>query len=261
MKKRVKSKKKMAKVSKHAKEYFETGIKGFDALFESKIPVGVSVLVAGGAGSGKTIFCLQTVANAAKEGKKCLYMSFEESEERLRDHMRDFKWNPEELEKKGKLMIKRFNLFDISRTIEGMLEKAKGEVRIDIDPILIPRHFKPDVIVVDSLTAIASTFTGKEQNYRIFIEQLFRFFERSKATSFLVTETKQVPDVFSPTGVEEFLADGVIVFYNISKRSVKQLGIEILKMRGVSHKKRIVEMKILRGSGIEIHPNTTVHTS
>jgi circadian clock protein KaiC len=237
------------------KKYFKTGIRGFDDILGSGIPQGSSVLVAGGAGSGKTILCLQVMANAAKEGKKCLYMSFEESEERLKEHMRDFGWNPEELEKGGKLMIKRFNLFDISRSIEGMLQKARGEIRIDIDPILIPKNFKPDVIVVDSLTAISSTFTGKEQNYRVFIEQLFRSFERLEAISFLITETKQVPEVFSPTGVEEFLADGVIVLYNLPKGILKQPAMEVLKMRGSAHKKRLVAMQIVKGSGIEIYPD------
>ena len=44
----------------------------------------------------------------------------------------------------------------------------------------IPWGFKPDIIVLDSLTAVASAFTGKEDSYRIYIEQLFRFFERQK---------------------------------------------------------------------------------
>ena len=50
---------------------------------------------------------------------------------------------------------------------------------------------------------------------RIYIEQLFRFLEGSGATSFLITETEQIPKIFSRSGVEEFLADGVIVLYNL----------------------------------------------
>ncbi len=43
------------------REFLLTGIDGFDELIEKGIPRGVSVLVAGGAGSGKTIFCLQVL--------------------------------------------------------------------------------------------------------------------------------------------------------------------------------------------------------
>ena len=45
------------------REFIKTGIAGFDQLFESGIPVGSNVLIAGGAGSGKTIMCLQIIKN------------------------------------------------------------------------------------------------------------------------------------------------------------------------------------------------------
>ena len=240
------------------REYIKTGIKGLDELFDFGIPKGATVLMAGGAGSGKTILCLQIIANAVKEGKKCIYMSFEESEKRLRQHMEDFKWDANDMEKKGMLLIKRFKLFDIARSIEAMLSKAKGDVEIEIEPMILPKDFKPDIIVVDSLTAIASAFIGMERNYRVYIEQLFLFFEKLNATAFLITETKEVPTVFSPTGVEEFLADGVIVLYNIRKGDIREKGIEVIKMRGAGHKTRIVAMRIVGGVGIEVYSDVEV---
>ncbi len=177
------------------------------------------VLVAGGAGSGKTILCLQTFNYHASHGEKCFYMSFEESEKRLKEHMNEFGWDADKLIKSGNLKIKRMSPFEITRSVEGMLEKEKGELLIDIDPVILPEGFKPDFIVVDSLTAIASAFTGKEDSYRIYIEQLFRFFENMDANAFLITETKQIPEIFSTTGVEEFLADGVIVIYSIREKT------------------------------------------
>ena len=239
------------------RDYVETGVYGFDDLLEEGIPKGSTLIVAGGAGSGKTIFCLQTLTNEALKGKKCLYMSFEEREERLIQHMEDFGWDAKDLIKKGDLRIKRFNPFDITRNVDALLAKEKGELLIDIEPIIIPKDFKPDFIVVDSLTAIASAFTGKEESYRIYIEQLFRFFEKINATSFLVTETKQVPTVFSKTGVEEFLADGVIVFYNLKHGDVRENAIEILKLRGAGHLKKIVSMQITN-KGIVVYPDQEV---
>jgi circadian clock protein KaiC len=239
-----------------SKDYIRTGIAGLDGLFEKGIPKGNAIIVAGGAGSGKTIMCLQILAYAAKRGEKCLYMSFEESEERLRNHMRDFGWDPVGLEKKGLLVIKRFSVFDISRSIEALLAKKKGELVIEVNPVILPEGFRPDKVVVDSLSSIASAFAGSDI-YRSYIEQLFRFFEELGATSFLITETKQVPKVFSPSGVEEFLADGVIVLYNIRKGDIRESAIEVLKMRGAKHKKKIVAMQIT-GRGIEVYPDQEV---
>ena len=234
-----------------------TGIEGFDELLDDGIPNSATVLVAGGAGSGKTIFCLQTLNHHAMQGKKCLYMSFEEREERLIEHMKSFGWNPDELMKKGLLKIQRFNPFDITRNVDAMLAKQKGELLIDIDPVILPKDFKPDFIALDSLTAIASAFTGKEESYRIYIEQLFRFFEQIGATSFLITETEQIPKIFSKTGVEEFLADGVFIIYNIKHGNVRENAIEILKLRGVAHEKKIVAMQVT-DNGMMVYPEQEV---
>ena len=239
------------------KNFIKTGVPGFDELLDKGIPKKATILIAGGAGSGKTIFCLQTVAHHAKLGKKCLYMSFEESEEKLISHMKGFSMDPQGLTDKGVLKIQRFNPFDITRNVDALLAKQKGELLIDMEPVILPPGFKPDIIVLDSLTAIASAFTGKDESYRIYIEQLFRFFEKIGATAFLITETEQVPKIFSTTGVEEFLADGVIVFYNIKHGNVRENAIEVLKLRGAAHQKRIVAMQIT-GKGIVVYPEQEV---
>ncbi len=243
---------------KPRRRYFTTGIEGLDSLFEFGIPEGSRVIVAGGSGSGKTILCLHIISNAAKRGKKCLFMSFEEHENRLREHMEDFGFDPKPLEKKGRLLIKRFSSFEVSRSIEALLAKSRGELYIDVKPVIIPKNFSPDVIVVDSLSSIASVFAGHPLNYRTYIEQLFRYFEEIGATSFLITETEQVPRTFSPTGVEEFLADGVIVLYNLRKGDVRERAIEILKMRGAQHKRSLVAMQIVGERGIEVYPEQEV---
>ena len=216
------------KPKRRVKKFLTTGVPGFDELFGNGIPLGSAVLVSGGAGAGKTIFCLQTLIHHATQGKTCFYMTFEESKPRLMEHMKDFGWDPEAAINSGKLVIKRYSPFDITRSVDAMLAKEKGELLIDIDPVILPNDFKPDIIVLDSLTAVASAFTGKQDSYRIYIEQLFRFFEKIGSTSFLITETTQVPEVYSTTGVEEFLADGVIVLYNLKRGDVREKAIEIL---------------------------------
>jgi len=260
-KERKKIKKKISRLARKKKklpeQYIKTYIPGFDELFEKGIPKGSTVLIAGGAGSGKTIFCLQLCYNLASHGKKCLYMSFEEPPERLRQHMVDFGWNPKELEKKKLLKITRANPFDIIRAVDALLAKQKGELLIEIEPIILPKNFKPDIIVIDSLTAIASAFIGREESYRIYIEQLFRFFEKVKATSFLITETEEMPTRYSATGVEEFLGDGVIVLYNVRHGNVRESAVEVLKMRGAKHKKKIVAMQIT-SRGIIVYPEQEV---
>ncbi len=239
------------------KEYVLTGIPGFDALFEKGIPKGNAMIIAGGTGTGKTIMCLQICNNLASEGKKCLYMSFEESQEKLESHMREFNWDPKKLEDKGNLFIQRLNPFEITRNVEALLAEAKGELMIEAKALILPQDFTPDIIIIDSLTAVASVFISREDSYRIYIEQLFRAFEDIGATSFLITETDQMPTKFSPTGVEEFLGDGVVVLYSVRTGNVRENGIEVLKLRGAKHQKKIVAMQIT-DKGIVVYPDQEV---
>lgn len=253
------------------KEYIKTGIPGFDKLFKHGIPKGSPIIIAGGTGTGKTLFCLQLLANQAAKGKKCYYMSFEESEQKLISHMKDFGWNPDKLIESGNLRIKRFLTSEIyyydkdtklGGNIQAMMTKDIDPLLMELEPLSVTEEtgFKPDFIVIDSLTAISSTFKGKEQSYRFYIERLFRFFEKIGSTNFLITETKLIPEVFSPTGVEEFLADGVIVFYNIRRDNVRETAIEVLKMRGEKHLKKIVAMQIT-DKGVVVHPDQEVFGS
>jgi len=240
-------------------EYIKTGIKGLDEMIPQGIPKGSSVLVAGGPGTGKTILCLQIAYNAALRGKKCLYISFEESIEKLKTHMRDFNWDYSKCEAKGLLKLARIDTFDIARSVEALLSKAKGELLIDLQPVLIPvdLNFKPDIVFLDSLSAVAAAFTGRPETYRIYVEQLFRQFEKFEL-SFLITETEQLPTIYSKSGVEEFLADAVIVLYSLKHGLVKENAIEILKMRGVPHLRKVVAMQITSGVGIEVFPEQEI---
>lgn len=243
----------------------KTNIPGFDSLFKEGIPEGSAVLLEGGPGSGKTTFCLQLIHEHCVRGKKALYMSFEEPEFRLKQHMEDFNWNPDKYEKEGLLMLKRFNALDIARSVEALLSEAKKELLIDIQPVLIPKGFQPDIVCIDSLSSIASAFSGEENRFRIYMEQLFRYLESHGITSFLIRETPRpshlgmtiTPDVGEAVS---FLSDGIISIYNvIYKTGSRGRAIEVLKMRGEDIDRRIVEAKIVDKVGYVIYPKKQVN--
>ncbi len=240
-------------------EYLKTYISGFDKLFEHGIPKGNSVLIEGGPGSGKTNFCMQIAHNLCEKGKKVLYMSFEEPEVRLKSHMRAFGWHPESLEKKGVLRIKRFSALDIARSVEALLSEAKKELLIDIQPVFFPQDFQPDIVCIDSLSSIASAFSGEDTRFRIYMEQLFRYLEKSDITSFLIREVSNpthVGAVYVEKGeAVSFLSDGIVIIYNVIYKNGRRGGaIEVLKMRGEKIDKKIVKMEIQK-KGLVVYPN------
>lgn len=239
------------------KKYILTGISGFDDLLERGIPKGKAVLIAGSPGTGKTIFCLQTIAYGCQKGEKCLYLSLEESEESLIEYMKDFGWDPEKWISNRQLIIKRLDPLEISKSLET---KEKANLSTEISK-LIPEGFSPDRLVLDSITAIAAAFAGKDEMYSIYIEQFFRMLEKLKTNSFLITETWQLPKSFDQTGEEEFLADGIVALYNFRKKNLRLRAVEILKLRDTQHENRIIPFNIIAGKGIFAYPKEEIYAS
>jgi circadian clock protein KaiC len=247
------------KKEERKEEFVKTYIDGFDSLLTGGIPSGSTNLVEGGPGSGKTIFLLTLARNLCERGKKVLYMSFEEPEYRLKTHMAKFGADPNGYEKKGLLYIKRFNALDIARSVEALLSEAKKELLIDVQPVLIPSNFEPDVVLIDSLTSIGSAFSGEDSRFRIYMEQLFRYLESHSITSFLIRETAN-PTHTGNSFVEKgeavsFLSDGIISLYNVFfKHGLRRRALEIIKMRGTNIDRKIVEFDIQPKKGIVIFP-------
>lgn len=237
-----------------------TGIPGFDDLFQDKgIPKGNSILVAGGPGTGKSTFCRQICYNAVSKGKHCMYVSFEENKDRIIRSMENFGWDVNKFIVDGIFLIQNVNPLDILRMKFGSIggSGSATEISYKVQPLVIPKDFNPDIIVVDSLSAIIAASVTKDKNYRVYLQQLFSFFEETGATSFLVSETSPIPTRFSDSGIEEFLADGIIVLYNVQKHESKENAVEVLKMRYSKHIKKIVYLEI-SSKGIIVHPDRTV---
>jgi len=250
------------KKGKLKKSFLKTGVPGLDELFEKGIPAQKAVLLEGSPGCGKTIICLQMAHNLCSQGKKVLYMSFEESEESLESHMEEFGWDPKGMQNKGLFKIKRFSSIDVARSVEALLSEAKRELLISAEPIIFPKDFDPEIVLIDSLSSIASAFSGEDFRFRVFMEQLFRFLEEKKVSTFLIKETSYPTHIGTALanndevgGAISFLADGIICLYNVVYPGGERgSGIEIIKMRGVNFKKILVKCEITK-TGIVVYTN------
>ena len=245
---------------KKKENYVKTYVPGLDDLLGEGIPKGSAVLVEGGPGNGKTILCLNMIKNLCEKGQKVLFMSFEEPEQRLREHLARFGVDAPKYEKNGTLYLKRFNALDIARSVEALLSEAKKELLINVQPVLIPQDFEPDIVLVDSLSSISSAFSGESSRFRIYMEQLFRYLEGHNITSFLIREVANpthIGTTFTELGeAVSFLSDGIIILYNVfEKTGHRKRALEVLKLRGVNIKRKIVEFDIVPGKGVVVYPN------
>lgn len=70
-----------------------TGIEGFDALSGGGLPRNRTTLVMGGPGSGKTVFSLQALVNAARQrGESGIFVAFEERGREIMANAATFDW-------------------------------------------------------------------------------------------------------------------------------------------------------------------------
>lgn len=86
----------------HAIAKVITGIEGFDEISGGGLPVGRLTAIIGSAGAGKTVFALQTLfSRLAHLGEPGIFVTFEESVDRIRVNARSFDWNAQTLEDVG----------------------------------------------------------------------------------------------------------------------------------------------------------------
>jgi len=109
----------------------QTGIPGLDELIEGGIPVGSTVLIAGGPGAGKTILATQYIYEGAKKfNEPGLLVTLEGNVKNISWNMENFNWDIKELQDKNLVKIYRLNLDSLrfSKTIEDQVEHINTEL-------------------------------------------------------------------------------------------------------------------------------------
>ncbi len=236
---------------KAPKDYLPVLVSSFDSLLDRHgFERGSTILVAGGCGTGKTTFTMQSLYNGLLNGEKAIYITFEEPPEKIIKHVYEsFKWDLKSFEQEGKFAIIKMDPFKISRKVEAELLQKSGKLMIEVEEFNLP--FNPDRIVVDSLSALEIAFKGSTENYRIYIRYLFDILDKYNSVNFVITETELGAEIYSKGGIEEFLADGVIIMYNFMVKEKRERTLEIIKLRFSDHVKKLVPFKITK-NGIVI---------
>lgn len=241
-------------------EYLPTRVSKFDDMIDTKgLERGSTLLLSGVCGSGKSIFALQSAYNAAMAGEKVVYFTFDDDPERIKRHTyNNFGWDLQTLEDKGNFWMNKVNPYDLARSIESMVKEKDMEavisglksVHSEAKEVNMPFH--PDRVVLDSLSALSVAFTERLK-FRAYLDVLFDSLRSYKSVNLVVTESNQTPDSYSRSGMEEFLVDGVVVFYYIRKESVRTRALEIVKIRYSDHMKKLVPFRITSKDGIVLY--------
>jgi len=225
----------------------ETGVKGLDEILMGGIPRGHVVLLAGSCGTGKTVLCQQFLFKGAEAGEVGVYISLVEAAEKIRNNMVSFTFCDEKLIDEGKVRI-----IDMTQDVrlKGLefdnVEGLVGVIRNIIEEANAKR------VVLDSITALCENI-GEKNKIRDFILELGFQLMYLGCTTVMISEIPPQTFKYSVFGIEEFIADGVILLTDFERKGDLIRSLQVIKMRGVAHSRNKQVMKIL-DEGVNLLP-------
>jgi len=206
-----------------------TGIPGFDEITLGGLPAGRPTLVCGSAGAGKTLFAMEfLVRGATLYNQPGVFISFEESDEELSTNVASLGFDLNQLVADKKLVLDYVFIerSEIEETGEYDLEGLFLRLGHAIDSIGAKR------IVLDTLEALFSALPN-EAIIRAELRRLFRWLKERGVTALITCERGN--GRLTRYGLEEYVADCVILLDNRVENQISTRRMRIVKYRGTSH--------------------------
>jgi circadian clock protein KaiC len=206
-----------------------TGIPGFDEITRGGLPAGRPTLVCGSAGAGKTLFAIEfLVRGATMFDEPGVFISFEESDQELATNVASLGFDLNQLVADKKLLLDYVFIerSEIEETGEYDLEALFLRLGYAIDSIGAKR------VVLDTLEALFSALPN-EAIVRAELRRLFRWLKEKRVTAVITGERGD--GTLSRYGLEEYVADCVILLDHRVQNQISTRRMRIVKYRGTSH--------------------------
>jgi circadian clock protein KaiC len=240
-----------------AVEKLRTGISSLDIIAKGGLPKMRTTLISGTAGSGKTVFAVHFLAAGIELGEPGVFVTFEESAADVRANMLSFGWDLSAWEEAGKLAFVDASPDPQIETVEsGGFDLGALVARIQN----AVNKIKAKRVSVDSLGAVFSQFTDQA----MVRGELFRIASALKKMGVTAVLTAERTDDHGPVarfGVEEFIADNVMILRNALEDETRRRTIEILKFRGCDHQKGEYPFTIVPQGGVIVIPLSAMQLS
>lgn len=203
-----------------------TGIQGFDELSYGGLPRNRTSLVMGGPGTGKTVFALQTLVNAARERKQPgIFVTFEEDPDDIFANAATFGWRLPALAR-GALFFLNARL---SPTVVQSGEFELGGMLAILEAK--KRELGASWIVFDGIDVLLALLQNPAAEMRE-IYRLRDWLARNDLTAIITTKIDG--DASGPVsyGFMQFMVDCVIRFDRRLEQGVPIRRLELTKYRG-----------------------------
>jgi circadian clock protein KaiC len=208
-----------------------SGIPALDKMLEGRgFYRGSSILVSGTAGTGKTSIAASFVNMACEDGKRCVYMAFEESPKQIVRNMRSIGFDLEKHIDAGFLEFHAFRptLYGLEMHLVAMHK--------------IIKRFKPEIVVLDPITNLITV--GSVSEVKSMLIRLIDFLQEEQVTvMFTALTLNNIVNEQTDEGVSS-LVDAWILVRDIELNGERNRGMYIMKSRGMKHSNQVREFVI-----------------
>jgi circadian clock protein KaiC len=207
----------------------QTGIPGFDEITRGGLPAGRPTLICGSAGAGKTLFAMEfLVRGATLYDEPGVFMSFEETDEELATNVASLGFDLNQLIADKRLVLDYVFIerSEIEETGEYNLEGLFLRLGHAIDQIGAKR------VVLDTLEALFASLPN-EGIIRAELRRLFRWLKEKGVTAVITCERGE--GTLTRYGLEEYVADCVILLDHRVENQLSTRRLRIVKYRGTAH--------------------------
>jgi circadian clock protein KaiC len=230
-------------------EKIPTGIEGFDKLTKGGLIEGRTTLLVGTSGSGKTLLSVELLYRGITEFERNgVFLTFEERPIDVVRNVKHMGWDLGEL-----VNHKKLSFVDAS---PGLVQTVKiGDYDLEALMTRVMHAIETthaSLLAIDSVRSLFSQF----QDPSLIRRELFRLIDQLREkniTTLMTAERLDEHGRISRYGIEEFVADSVIILRNVLEAEKVRRTAQVLKMRGDSHMKGEFPFTISE-QGISIFP-------
>jgi len=237
----------------------ETGITGLDEMLGGGLPDQRVVLVSGGPGTGKTIFCSQFLHyGAVQQNESGVYISLDETKHHFLKEMQAFSWDFQDLEQNA-----RFNFIDASRLRRIPEEAQVGRLSVGgrelgianlIDMINTTiKKLEARRVVLDSISGLVFRYP-KASERRLAALDIIDALTATGATCLVTSEVQSMGDA-RQVQPEEYLSHGVATLQTLK---TGERVVQILKMRGTKVD-TVPRPYVINETGVEVYSTQSVY--
>jgi circadian clock protein KaiC len=225
-----------------------TRIEGLDDILEGGFPAGMTTLISGGPGTGKSLIGLEFLYRGAVSGNPGIFLSFEEMGEDIRRNALTFGWDLASLEQAGRIFLMEGEvdpnfLLSGDFSLSGLLGIIEGQ----------SKEMGADRIVIDAMDILMRFFDDpKRQKNEIFAFN--KWLKDHRMTAVLTSKNTKEKNS-SENAYLDFMADCVIYLDQRVTEQVSTKKLQVIKYRGSGYGGNEYPFIITEG-GVNFYPIT-----